>query len=327
MKERYILIAAFLLTLFFSLPVLAQDFVKVDKIVAGYPKAFTKPEDLAEKISKDFTRKDEIARAAFTWIALNINYDVESYFSQSGETSIAYSFRSPEEKKQKERAFEDQLISTTLRSKKAVCQGYATLFHRVCELNNVESVLITGTSKVTSSDIGKQPGKSDHAWNAVKMGNEWKLIDATWAAGALDAKTKKFVRNFNPGYFFTDPDIFFLNHFPDKRTWLLTDKTADDFAVLPLYHRQYADAAYTFLTPEKGIITLKNQHAIQFKVENLDPKFLLTYVFTNQAQIIRILPVFKNNIATFEIPVDSKTSGFLSIYINNRAAVTFKLVR
>ncbi|HEX8575097.1 MAG TPA: transglutaminase domain-containing protein [Flavobacterium sp.] len=328
MKQIHILLKkAVFITFFLSLPVVAQDFLKVDKIVSGYPKSFTTPETLAEKIRKDFNRQDEIARAAFTWIALNIDYDAASYFSSSGQTRIAYSFRDQEEKRQKERAFEDQLINKTLRSNKAVCQGYATLFQRLCELNGVEAVLIAGTSKVSFMDIGKQPGKSDHAWNAVKINKEWKLIDVTWAAGALDAKTRKFVRNFNPGYFFSDPDIFFLNHFPDKKDWMLTEKTADDFAGLPLYHRQYADAFYTFLSPETGIINLKNLNSIRFKVENLNPKSLVTYVFTNKGQLIRILPEFKNNIAQFEIPVDSKANDFLTIYINNRAAVTYKLVR
>jgi len=306
---------------------MAQDFIKVDKIVSGYPKSYTSPEDLAERIKKDFNRQDEIARASFTWMALNIDYDVKSYFSSSEQTRIAYSFRDQEEKRRKEKAFEDQLISKTLRSNRAVCQGYATLFQRLCELNGVEAVLITGTSKVSPLDIGKQPGKSDHAWNAVKINKEWKLIDATWAAGALDAKTRKFVRNFNSGYFFADPDIFFLNHFPDKKEWILTQKTADDFAGIPLYYRQYADASYTFLSPENGIINLNNLNAIHFKVQNLNPESLVTYVFTTKGQLIRILPEFKNNIAQFEIPIDSKLNGFLTIYINNRAVVTHKLVR
>ena len=313
--------------LLLSFSAFSQDFLKVDAVVAGYPKSFSNVEDLASQIKKDFSREDEMARAAFTWMAMNVVYDVKSYLSQAGVRRVAYSFRTPEEKLQKERAFENELIQKTLRSKKAVCQGYATLFQRVCELNGIEAVIVTGTPKTQLTDIGKLPENSIHAWNGVKVNGKWQLLDATWAAGSLDGQTKKFVKKFNAGYFFTDPDLFFLNHFPDNRMWLMTEKSEQDFAALPLYYRQYMEAGYTFVSPQKGVISTKENQVIKFRIENFNPKFLLTYAFGNEGQLTRVLPKFNNNIAEFEIPIDHKATGFLTLYVNNHSAVAYKIIR
>ena len=34
----------------------------------------------------------------------------------------------------------------------------------------------------------------DHAWNAVRLGGAWHLLDATWGAGTIDAHTRAFRR-------------------------------------------------------------------------------------------------------------------------------------
>ena len=51
----------------------------------------------------------------------------------------------------------------------AVCQGYATLFYRMCEEVGISSRVITSI---------------DHAWNIVQIGNRYYNVDSTWDAYA-----------------------------------------------------------------------------------------------------------------------------------------------
>lgn len=54
-------------------------------------------------------------------------------------------------------------------TRKAVCNGYAVLFQAMCWAQNIPCVYVTGD---TSAGY--------HAWNAVKIGSEWKWVDCTW---------------------------------------------------------------------------------------------------------------------------------------------------
>lgn len=59
-----------------------------------------------------------------------------------------------------------------LNKKKAVCQGYATLYYRMCKKAHVPARVVTGTA-----------GGGNHAWNVVKVGSRYYNADATWDAG------------------------------------------------------------------------------------------------------------------------------------------------
>jgi hypothetical protein len=55
--------------------------------------------------------------------------------------------------------------------------------------------------------------KTNHAWNVVKINNEWRFVECTWGAGHL-ADGGRFKRAYNEFYFLTDPDKFIVEHFP-----------------------------------------------------------------------------------------------------------------
>ncbi|MCR5794397.1 MAG: hypothetical protein K6G61_03465 [Solobacterium sp.] len=57
-------------------------------------------------------------------------------------------------------------------SGKAVCQGYAALFYRMALDNGLECRVINGKA-----------GSVNHAWNSIRLGDSFYLLDATWDAG------------------------------------------------------------------------------------------------------------------------------------------------
>ena len=76
-------------------------------------------------------------------------------------------------------------------------------------------------------------GKAEsHAWNAVMLDGEWKLLDCTWGAGFVNGND--FHRSYSDFYFCADPKEFLTSHFPDDEKWQLVDRPISraDFDVL-----------------------------------------------------------------------------------------------
>lgn len=299
----------------------SQDFSKVDHTVRTYPKSFSSPKKLADKINADFHSETDKVRAAFTWIALNIKYDLKAY--EDGTNTIAYSYSSEADRLAKEQQFRLRYAEKTLDSKKGVCQDYSALFHIVCDEIGVKCIDILGTSKAHPASIGKLPKAQDHQWNAVKIGNDWKLVDVTWASGSVDMQTGKFKPEFNDGYFFTAPEVLFLNHYPDDKRLLMIDRTPQQFAELPLYYGPYIKANYEIAAPEKGILSPSSSN-IPFQIIDF-PGGRISYVFTNEGKVRDVQPKRTGNATMFHIPLTARSRGYLTIYVNQEAVVTYKI--
>jgi transglutaminase/protease-like cytokinesis protein 3 len=313
------------LVLLFLLLLPATGFAQyeaVDAKVRTYPKSFTTPERLAARISSDFPSETDRARALFTWMATHIRYDLKAYYAQANG-GVAYSFSSPEDKARKDREFRMKLSNGTLRSGKAICEGYASLFIVTCNLMGMDAVIVPGTSKSHYSQIGKLPKSSDHAWNAVKADGKWYLLDITWAAGYVNPETDKFVPRFNDIYFFTDPDRFFLNHFPDDPKWLLTKKSAEDFAALPYHHPEYLRSDYK-LSADEGHILFPKNVAVRFNIENLQATDRVAYITSRDNTLDQVTVDEDNNFVIFP---SAKLSGYLTIFVNERPLVSYKIVK
>ena len=300
-----------------SLTVFSQDYKRVDEIVKTYPSSFNKLEKLADLINTDFKTPEEKARAIYTWIALNVTYGVDKK-----QTSIQYTYKTQEEKLEKEQKIKEDLALKTLKSKKAVCEGYATLFKLLCDLTSIECEIIRGSSKTLNRDIGKLPKITDHAWNAVKINGDWKLIDATWGAGYINANRGNYVQDFTDVYFFTDPETFYLNHFPENHDWLLIKKTEKEFASLPLYYRHYFVSDIKLIEPQNGIIKRRNGKSIQIVMRN-SRDAAVSFNFNNEKKAQKIEPRIDGDLCYYEIKPGK--GMYLTIYVNNDAFVGYKM--
>jgi hypothetical protein len=176
-----------------------RDFSHVDAHAALFPRAgVTSLQTLAYSLTSPFPSETEKARAIFTWLHENISYDTDSFFSGNIRAVTAES---------------------TLRSGTAVCDGYAGLFKKLADLAGLDSVTISGHGKgygyvPLGPNAPVPPFESNHAWNAVMMDGEWRLIDACWGAGHLEGKA--FVKRFSPSFFTSTPVEFGKRHFPTE---------------------------------------------------------------------------------------------------------------
>jgi hypothetical protein len=149
--------------------------------------------------------RDEATRArlVYTWIAHHVDYDVHSYY--------AYTVVMP-----------GQQAASVFRNRKGVCAGYANLFQELARGVGLEARVVTGFSDARRM--------VPHAWNAVKVDNQWRLLDVTFAAGGVTTD-RKFVRQFDDAYFLTEPKRFVADHLPLDPMWQLLHQplTGADF--------------------------------------------------------------------------------------------------
>jgi len=174
-------------------------------------KFFVEPETVLPKVVSSLMSgiSDQFLKAKILhdWICDNIAFDTEMYFY--GEITA-------------------QDYVSVLKKKKAVGSGYTELYNQMCILAGLESIGINGYSKVFG--YSGEPGKdTNHAWNAVYLGNKWYLVDVTWDAGIIEGKT--FIKQYSTAWLFIESDAFLYSHLPeeDAYQYYAPVLTADDF--------------------------------------------------------------------------------------------------
>ncbi len=158
-------------------------------------------DSLAAYLTAPAKNDREKVRAIFRWITSRVSYDAKSFLSGSRT---------------------DTTPEGVLRSRSAVCSGYAGLFQALAQRGGLECATIRGYAKGYGYAAGHTVGKVNHDWNAVNIDGSWYLLDSTWGAGSLSGKT--FVQKFKEFFFLTPPEIMILSHFPVDTRWQLLQK-------------------------------------------------------------------------------------------------------
>ena len=322
---KSIKIFAFFIFLIPSFVVQAQDST-LEKTVLNYPSRFNSVDDLADKINDDFNSKKDKAKAAYMWMAHHISYVIKGMNKQS---RVSFSYTSEAELVAQKRAFRRELALQTLKRKKGVCEGYATLYKEVCSKLNIECEIVTGSSKTFISEIGDAKLPTNHSWNAINIDGKWRLVDVTWGAGTIDFSQMRFKKNYTAIFFDCEPNEFLLNHFPDKSQWQLVENeiTLKDFGHQHQVFQAYWDANIKLISPQKGILEYKKGDSIQFRIENLSPKNQLIYKYRSEKFAKQITPKCDGKACHFSIPMTALKRNELIIYIDTKAALGFKTLR
>ncbi|WP_298765671.1 transglutaminase domain-containing protein [uncultured Polaribacter sp.] len=311
-----------LLFLLVSIAVNSQEFAKVDQLVLNYPK-FSNVANLASKIKKDFSTDKDKARAAFIWLANNINYDLEEYYNPKQRT-YSFKYRNEAEKLEKIQLAKDQIINTAFKTKKGVCEEYAQAFKKICDLLQIEAAVISGNVRNSASEIGIIKNTTNHAWNAVKIDHQWIFLDATWAAGFL--RNNKWIKSYN-NYFYNIPkENIFKTHLPKKSIWILRFGriTPKEFYNQPIYKEVFLDSKATLLNPKQGIISPDKENKIVLKFKNLNATTRIIYNFKGNRIAKKPLKTTTGKTTIITIP-NAKRNTELNIFMNGTIAMQYKV--
>jgi hypothetical protein len=312
--SRMCLILVF--TLLVSLNSLGQteNYERIDASILLYPERFDTPEQLSKYISRDFETDEEKIRAIYGWIILNISYEPDEY------KQFNYNFKNYRERNEKEEKLRDKIISRTLTNGVAVCEGYAMLFEKICELQGISNYLVRGDIKSNFNDIGR-PFKKSHMWNIAYIDGKPFLFDPTWGAGKYH---EKFIKD--PSYYFykTEPELFFKTHYPSMFEDALIDTiiSYEVFTTMPLIilkELKIDDVE----SPMTGIIRSDEYFdAILFRINNCNPKEI-SYTYGNEKMKVENAEIIEGRL-NFSIPLELGVSTLL-VYFDDKPALAYKI--
>ena len=147
--------------------------------------------------------KDEFEKVKMVYdaVSLLLDYDIEGFVN---------------------RKLDSQQWSDILISKKSVCEGYANLFKQICDLLNIPCEKVHGYARGLYKTSLNEDTSPNHAWNIVKIKDEWYYIDCTWGSGALNQN--KAQSGYNTDWLFVKGNYFVYSHFPTDSNYQLTQK-------------------------------------------------------------------------------------------------------
>ncbi|XP_061173440.1 kyphoscoliosis peptidase-like [Saccostrea echinata] len=195
----------------------SEMFKAIDSHVARTPASVCSSiATLAEYLLKPAHTPLERARAIHKWITTNIMYDIDGYMGRSGKKSCD--------------------SADVLKNRSSVCSGYSNLFESLCRCAHIPVMVITGYGKGfghnDKQEVDISNLSTNHAWNAIFLEGEWRLLDCTWDAGYVDGKS--FHWHKRDYYFLMDPEYFVSSHLPllnkdlaTSEPWQLLDKPVD----------------------------------------------------------------------------------------------------
>ncbi len=168
--------------------------------------------DVTQFIESHCTSDVEIVYGIYTWIANNIDYDLNAFENHVSVGQDAY---------------------TVFGKRKAICTGFAHLFQAMCQDAGLNCRLITGYAKGFGYKTGDHFDMPNHIWNAVLINGKWQLLDVTWASTNREKLmsipdsllTRELIKFQVDRNFLVAPDQFIYTHLPEDPYWQLLDNT------------------------------------------------------------------------------------------------------
>ena len=291
-----------------------SPYSRVDSLMRAYNKKIKSADDLykvVDYIRNSFSEDSLRFRAAFIWITDNIAYDVKAFLKEDPAAAQ---------------------LSYAVKNKKAICSGYAALVKFFCSAFNIECETVIGYGRANKNKIvmNQEYIRNNHAWNSVKINGSWRLVDATWAAGAVDDRDEEnlvFHKGFTEIYYDTPPEKLILNHFPQNKQFQLTNKLMDQkkFMKYPLCFSDFLAHNIDAVFPDTALIKTKVGDTLIFKLQTALP---ISYLYASSDILVKAkheaATTYKNGWVEFRYPV--KLTGFYNLYIgytlNNRERFT-----
>lgn len=189
----------------------------------------------------------EKIRVLHDWVALNIQYDVNGFL---GNSPVVYD------------------VYDVIKTGRSVCEGYCNVFELLLTTAGIENKKINGYARGYGFNLfsGDEKFESNHAWTAVKLAGEWKLIDVTWNSGYIDGMF--FTPNYSLGYYMIEPGKFLYTHFPQDPQWQLVSAPLgfEKFSEMPYLTDRFFAMNLDLITPPAKVYSCGEEFRLQIKI-------------------------------------------------------------
>ena len=292
------------------------------------------PAILAKNITASYSTDHEKVRAIFSWIAGNISYRVKNSYNYRRKNYVETGPVIPDTGVLK--SANEAVAETVLANRSAICDGYSRLFKTLCDYAGIESAIVTGYAR---SNIGRTELKfrSNHNWNAVYIDSAWYLLDVTWASGSVSYYGDAFIQHFDDYYFFTSPELFIRDHWPDDMRWALLPNppALREFDRMPFRQRSFIKYNITSYLPQTGVIEAAVGDTVLLELQTAD--FLKDKavapdtIYMDSTQLYRssnltyLQPEWSGNKARYRYIVESADIEWLHLLYNKDVVLRYKI--
>ena len=248
-----------------------QSYIKnknIDSLRSSNPNEYIK--SISDKINEIAGNDFEKVKMAHDVTCLLVSYDAKNFWANTVPS---------------------QDWQSVLKTKSAVCEGYANLFQQFMISLKISSQKVSGYARGVGTDISTEnPKASNHAWNIVKIDDCWYLIDCTWDSGYM--KGKSSVQAYTTDWLFLKPEHFIYTHLPsDAKNQLIQPAlSAAEFTALPDFRPKLFEIAGDSFNSIKKNNSAVYYYSIEAKIKE---GWKLTYVLSAVAG-----PEVKNEIWT-----------------------------
>ncbi|MEY5001908.1 MAG: hypothetical protein RLZZ211_1944 [Bacteroidota bacterium] len=197
-----------------------KHFTTIDAYARACPTHVKTSLDAVAIYLKKATFSDiEKARSIYVWLTAHIRYDDKSY--NSGD-------------------YADNSAEAVLRSKKAVCAGFADLYTELGLRMGLQIKTVIGYAKGFGYSEEAGFDHSNHAWNAIQIDGKWRIFDATWGEGyGVEGSKGELVsvKKFDSDWFDVEPEYAIFSHYPENPAdaFLTTKLSLSEYVRLPYY--------------------------------------------------------------------------------------------
>jgi hypothetical protein len=241
------------------------QWARADSVAAcysGHP--VTDLKVLSDKLTVPLATDDEKFRAIYTWVCTNIEYDYTLFKTNQHQT-----FKLKDDPVALEawrRPFSQRVFRELVRHHRTVCTGYAYLLRELAHHAGIHCVMVHGYGRSGQVNV-RGDGYANHSWNAVQLGGQWYLCDATWSSGSIDASLGIFIKDYNDKYFLAEPALFARNHYPLDTAYLyLREKPSlHDFLYAPIIYSNIYDYKTMPLIPSTFDVDVVKGEPVMFE--------------------------------------------------------------
>lgn len=247
-----------------------QDFTHVDSLAKATAYSGENISAFAKKLTRPHSNNLNKVRAIFTWISDQVSYDCDAFFNpKASQRTIEY--KSQKEYQKKVEKWERKQAQGAFYNKKGMCMNYTLLFREMCQAVGIEAVVIQGRIKSSAKEINRPYIDVNHAWNAVRLDNQWQLIDITLASGYIKKNCSEFVKEFRPEYFLIPPQRLIKTHLPKEKKWQLLESTTSrkTFMAMPYSNYGIHKFGVSQMNYNSGIIS-SDTTTFEIEIQHLD---------------------------------------------------------
>ncbi len=161
---------------------------------------------IASFVNQTFQSSEDRARAYYTWIALNIEFNED--YRGSSSLSLINVLRDTNNVVHS--------ANNAMETKSAASEGAANLLLKFCQSSKITCYTVPGYIRRPDRTISNML----FVWNVLLLDSVWVQIDASMTNGYLN-DSYKFIRHPMQNYFCMPPLNFVKDHFPHDPMWQL----------------------------------------------------------------------------------------------------------